>query len=67
MVVVFGPNKSGNTCLVDSLEVALSLEGVLSRFGRNENIDQNLIRLGVLLNYYSDFEYKNALVQGSFG
>ena len=40
-LVVFGPNKSDKTCLIDSLEVAFSPEGILSRFGKGENIDQN--------------------------
>ena len=40
-LVVFGPNKSGKTCLIDSLEVGLSPAGILSRFGKGKNIDQN--------------------------
>ena len=40
-IVVFGPNKSGKTCLIDSLEVGLSPAGILSRFGKGVNIDQN--------------------------
>ena len=66
-LVVFGPNKSGKTCLIDSLEVGLSLEGILSRFGKSENIDQNQAGQDAIVNYRSDKEGKEAKIRIELG
>ena len=66
-LVVFGPNKSGKTCLIDTLEVALSPEGFLSRFGKSENMEQNQAGQGAIVNYRSDKEGKKAMVRLELG
>ena len=66
-LVVFGPNKSGKTCLIDSLEVGLSPEGILSRFGKSENIDQNQAGQDAIVNYRSDKKGKKAKVRLELG
>ena len=66
-LVVFGPNKSGKTCFIDSLEVGLSPVGILSRFGKSENADQNKAGQEAIVNHRSAKEGKKAKVRLELG
>ncbi len=49
------------------MEVAFSPEGILSRFGKTENIDQNQAGQSAIVNYRSDSEGKKAITRLGLG